>query len=499
MSTNQFQPIACGETLPLNNVHAVSVSMPSMKDVIGYEEFDEATLEKIQSGYPRFIMHPYLKILAKYIEEKYQVCDNYEVVLLSSQNAVKMLSDKYFIHNKIEIEEPFGVILVQRDTCQLQKVLMYIQHVGCNLSSRLAENYLFEQGLIDRKHEEELLEESIAEESLINNLAKAYNQPAKNIGLAPSGMNAVYSVLRGLKNIQAHNGRTVLVQFGWLYLDTMNIVQHHFEESKSFYDITNLDALEKYLKKEGMRVSAIVTEVPTNPLLQCVDVERLKNLCKQYNIPLIIDSTLATPFCVDLKPYADIYIESLTKYACGNADVLMGCYVLNENSKFSFMKGEFSKHIDKPYIKDIQRLAFEVQGYESRMKTISFNTQKLIAYLETCPYVDKVFHCMQPSNKDYYKKLMIKEDAYAGLLSVTFTKPFAEVYDNLNFAKGPSLGTEFTLLMPYVYLAHYDYIISESGRECLAAHGMPIDLLRISVGSEDINDIITEFKKLETF
>ena len=53
--------------------------------------------------------------------------------------------------------------------------------------------------------------------------------PRKNISLTPSGMNAMYCVLKGIKNIQAKNGRTILVQLGWLYLDTMNIVNHYFE------------------------------------------------------------------------------------------------------------------------------------------------------------------------------------------------------------------------------------------------------------------------------
>ena len=171
------------------------------------------------------------------------------------------------------------------------------------------------------------------------------------------------------------------------------------KEAKQFNDIMNLDALEAYLKEEGMKVSAIVTEVPTNPLLKCVDIVRLKSLCKQYNIPLIIDSTLATPYTVDLKPYADIWVESLTKYACGNADVLMGCFVLNQNSKLSYMNEQFLKYADIPCTQDMQRLAYEIVHYESRMQTISANTKALVEYLETCPYVDKVFYCLSQESK----------------------------------------------------------------------------------------------------
>ncbi len=498
MNQEVFCHIPCGQTLPLNNVHAVSVSMPTLQDVIDYEEQTPEILEKITIAYPRFIIHPYLKLLANYLKEKYKVCDNYEVVLLSSQKAVDVVSSTYFIHNKIEINEPFGVILVQKGTTQLQKVLKFIQHVGYNLSSRLAEDYLYKVGLINKLHNEDLENESKAKEILISNLANAYKQPLENICLNPSGMNAMYCVLKGIKNIQAKNGRPILVQLGWLYLDTMNIVNHYFEESKIFYDVTNLDLLEEFLKKDGLKVSTIVTEIPTNPLVQTVDLERLKNLCDTYNIPLVIDSTFATPYNLDLNSYADIYIESLTKFACGNADVLMGAIILNQNSKISHISQEFFKHADEPYIKDIQRMAFQIKGYEKRVKQIGSNTKKLVEYFQKSDFIDEIFYCLQEKYATNYKKLMIDEDSYTGIVSVTFKKEFAKVYDSLAFAKGPSLGTEFTLLMPYTYLAHYDLITSKKGQAFLKQIGLPINLLRISVGTENIEEIKKEFEKINS-
>ena len=496
MNKEIFSHIPCGQTLPQNNIHAVSVSMPSLQDVIDYEEQTPQILEKITIAYPRFIMHPYLKILAKYIKEKYKISDNYEVVLLSSQKAVEVVSSKYFIHNKIDICEPFGVILVQNGTTQLQKVLKFIQHVGYNLSSRLAEDYLYEVGLLKEKHQEVLEDKNSAYDILISNIANAYKQPKSNVCLTPSGMNAVYCALRGLKNIQAKNGKTKLIQLGWLYLDTMNIVEHYFDENKIFYDINDLDSVENYLKENGHTISAIITEIPTNPLLQTVDLIKLRSLCDRYNIVLVIDTTFATPFNLDLKPYADIYVESLTKFACGNADVLMGAIILNENSKISLMSAEFFKHADMPYIKDIQRMALQIQNYESRMKIISSNTKELVEYFKTAPFIDEIFYCLNPKYATNYQKLMIDEKCYTGIISVTFKKDFKEVYDSLNFAKGPSLGTEFTLLMPYTYLAHYDLLTSKEGNNFLEKIGLPINLLRISVGCEDINAIISEFKRI---
>ncbi|AYJ80647.1 cystathionine gamma-synthase [Aliarcobacter cryaerophilus ATCC 43158] len=492
-----FKPIYCGKTLPENNIHAVSTSMPTLQDVIDYEEQTPEILEKITVAYPRFIVHPYLKKLAIYLKTKYKVSDKYELILLSSKKAVNVVSSRFYINNPIDIDEDFGVIMVLKGR-QYKKVLKFIQHVGYNLSSRLAENYLYNIGIISSIHQEELADETKAKDILISTLSNAYNQPLKNICLSPSGMNAMYCVLKGIKNIQAKNGRTILVQLGWLYLDTMNIINHYFEESKIFHDITNLDSFEEFLKENGLKVSAIVTEIPTNPLIQTVDLEKLKNLCKKYNIPLVIDSTFATPYNLNLDSYADIYVESLTKFACGNADVLMGAIILNENSKISHISQEFFKHCDEPYIKDIQRLALEIKDYKSRVKKISSNTKKLVEYFQKSSYIDKIFYCLSPNYKKNYEKLMIDENSLCGIISLTFKKDFQKVYDSLNFPKGPSLGTEFTLLMPYTYLAHYDLIGSKEGKEFLEKINLPINLLRISVGVENIEEIKKEFDKLNT-
>jgi len=492
-----FYPISCGQTLPQNNIHAVSVSMPTLKDVIDYEEQTPEVLEKITIAYPRFNIHPYLKSLANYIKEKYNIDQNYEVILLSSQKAVEILSSMYFIDNQSKFNEPFGVVLIQKNTAQIQQVLKFIQHIGYNLSSRFAENYLYNIGKLNKLHQEELEDEKKAKDIIRETLANAYKQPKENICLNPSGMNAIYCILQGIKNIQAQNGRNILVQFGWLYLDTTNIVKHYFEESKVFFDVTNLDEFEKFLKKDGLKVSALITEIPTNPLIQTVNLEKLKDLCDTYNIPIIIDTTLATPYNLDLNEFADIYVESLTKFACGNADVLMGAIVLNKASKMSHISYEFFKYADEPYIKDIQRMAFEIHDYKQRVKKISENTKKLVKYLKNAPYIQDIYHCESPEYKANYKKLTIDKNSFCGVISVTFKKNFQKVYDSLNFAKGPSLGTKFTLLMPYTYLAHYDLIISKKGKEFLGKIKLPIDLSRISVGIENIEDIVEEFKKIE--
>ena len=344
-----FKHIPCGETLPPKNVHAVSVSIPTFSDIISYEEGRNSA---IKSGYPRFVLHPYLKKMSEYLHAKYSLNETQEVVLVSSQRFANLIIDKYNIKQNIDFKEDFGIVLVAKNTDELKFVLRFIQYVGCNLSSRFAESYLYVKGLIDSLHVEELDKEEV----VINTLTKVYNNDS--IHLCTSGMNAIYTVIKTLQKIK----KGLVIQLGWIYLDTMNIIEGY--DSKCFYDVMNLDILEEFLEDSEISISCIVTEVPTNPLLQCVDLKRLKNLCLKYDIALVVDSTFATAFTpID---EADIIVESLTKFACGNADVLMGCFTLG--NKYKKYEELFKKELDKPYIKEIQRLAFEIKNYKSRLQ-----------------------------------------------------------------------------------------------------------------------------------
>ena len=141
-------------------------------------------------------------------------------------------------------------------------------------------------------------------------------------------------------------------------------------------------------------------------------------------------------------------------------------------------------------------MAIEIVDYKKRVKKISQNTKELIEFLETLPYVSKVYSCLNKENFENYKDLMIDKNSICGIVSIYIKNDFEKIYNALNFAKGPSLGTEFTLLMPYTYLAHYDLITSQSGKEFLQKIELPINLIRISVGIEDIDDIKKEFRRV---
>ena len=84
-----------------------------------------------------------------------------------------------------------------------------------------------------------------------------------------------------------------------------------------------------------------------------------------------------------------------------------------------------------------------------------------------------------------------------GFISILFDQKLHHYYDQLRLPKGPSFGTEFTLAMPYVYLAHFDLLHTPEGRNYLESIGLKSELLRISVGTEPIDEIIRVFEELK--
>lgn len=83
-----------------------------------------------------------------------------------------------------------------------------------------------------------------------------------------------------------------------------------------------------------------------------------------------------------------------------------------------------------------------------------------------------------------------------GIVSVVFDKPLVYYYDRLMLSKGPSLGNNFTLAMPYFYLAHWDLVNHDAGRKALLNLGLEPELLRISIGLEPIDQLIGVFEKV---
>lgn len=496
--SDYFQHIPFGDSLPLQNPHAVSVSMPFLQNVIDYEEGNEVAIATMKSGYPRFFQNKFVEKLVHYIRDKHQIAIDKIILPVASIHAKSIL--EYLVETQfefIEYDESMFLIL-ENNTEFIKKCKDYIRNIGLLISSRKAENSLYKVNQITTLFQEDKVQIS-PEKTIKSILSQAYSNVSEDsILLTNSGMNALFAAYETIVKARKSEGRTTTIQLGWLYVDTMEIIEKRNANSYFQINIHNKLQLENWIENNHKSVATLITEITTNPLIQCIDLPWLSNLCKKFEIVLIVDVTIATPFNVEVLPYCDIAVESLTKFASGNADLLMGTLVLNETSKIvQANKNEFHKFINPAFEGELQRLAFQIQNYETRVKKVSENTKIVYDYLSKQSFVKEIYSVLHEDSVDNFNKIKKSTDSFPGVLSVVFDQELEFYYNKLQFAKGPSLGTDFTIAMPYVYLAHYEYLKTDAGKQKLLSLGINSNLLRLSIGVESVEYIISDFETIK--
>ncbi|OTA95949.1 hypothetical protein M434DRAFT_393242 [Hypoxylon sp. CO27-5] len=302
-----------------------------------------------------------------------------------------------------------------------------------------------------------------------------------DIYLVPCGMNAIFTTHQAL--LKAREPRKS-INFGFPYVDTLKILQK-FGPGAIFYgrgSSEDLDDLESRLQN-GERFLALFCEFPGNPLLSCPDLVRIRRLADTYDFAVVVDETVGTFVNVNVLPYADVVVSSLTKIFSGDCNVMGGSIILNPNSRYydslkSVMTAEFE---DTYWAEDVIFMERNSRDFRSRIDRVNANAEAICEVLIAHPLVTKVYYPKYNESRPNYEVCKLPNGGYGGLLSCTLkTKAHAMAfYDALETAKGPSLGTNFTLTSPYVVLAHYQEL------DWAAGYGVDPDLLRISVGLED--------------
>jgi cystathionine gamma-synthase len=130
------------------------------------------------------------------------------------------------------------------------------------------------------------------------------------------------------------------------------------------------------------------------------------------------------------------------------------------------------------------------RDYRSRICRINENAEAICAALQGSPVVNRIYYPKFNETKANYDACRLPGGGYGGLLSVTFKDRAQAIafYDALDTAKGPSLGTNFTLTSPYVLLAHYNEL------EWVSQFGIDPSLVRVSVGLEKREELEAVFK-----
>ncbi len=239
----------------------------------------------------------------------------------------------------------------------------------------------------------------------------------------------------------------------------------------------------------------IWVETPTNPMMNIIDIKAVSTLSKKNNILLAVDNTFATPYLQQpLELGADIVMHSATKYLGGHSDVVMGGLVVNDKvlaDKLYFIQNA-SGAICGP--QDSFLVLRGIKTLHVRMQRHCENGKAIANFLKTHPKVDKVFWPGFEGHPNHeIAKSQMKD--YGGMLSFTITgndyKQAIKTVENLKvFTLAESLGGVESLCGHPASMTHAS--IPKAERE---KTGIVDSLIRLSVGIEDIDDLIADLQQ----
>lgn len=456
-----------------------------MADVRGYEEREPRVLDALQSGYPRFVEHVFIRDLIDFYCRR-EALKDCAAVLIPGRRATQDLVGRVGPGGSIvQVEET--LFLVHYGACDRElnhRVRKFVQHTGCGISSRQAEDLLRVHGLLDPAQPEGT-EESLGQEAVESELARLIGCRAKDVLVCASGMNAFYAGFRSVQEAQTVRGRRQWLQLGWLYLDSGCVLKEYLEEGSSLdccYDATDTDTVIARIEAYGDALACVVVECPTNPLVQVADLPRIAEAVRRCGGILMVDPTIASIYNLDVLRYADLLVTSLTKYASWVGDVMIGALALNpESPHYGDLALRASSYHQPPYGRDLARLAEQMKDAPGKVLRMNTNARRVADYLSQHPAVKKVHYAGYSEN---FAEVARTPDSGGAMITIELQGEIEPFYDALNTMKGPSFGTSFTIAAPFMYLAHYDLVTSAKGRGFLRSIGIDPDLIRISAGTE---------------
>jgi cystathionine gamma-synthase len=465
-----------------------------MRDLRGYEEKNPETLRHMTSGYPRFVVHPFSQQLAQHLVQQ-QGLTGHTLWLASSAKMADRLAAYLGAAHVVRVNDGAVHGVAHPDAPELaSRAKFFLQHTGGFLSSRAAEDRLVHHGVLAASTPETLFPGDAAAE-VRRHLAPLFSGvPAADLLLANCGMNAIDTAFRAISELQAARGRTLWIQLGWLYLDTIALLKKFAATPADHITITNLfdrAAIERIFTEHSDRIAGVIAEIPTNPLVQTPDVSAITALAGQHGAAVILDPSIASPYSLDVLPHADVVVASLTKYAANAGDLVAGLVVVNPNSPFaSPLRRSVAAKIEPLYARDLARLAAEIPETEAVLAQINASVPRVVAFLSQHPRVKEVFWAGHAASHANYQRVARAPGSVGSVVTFTLREGMEDFYDRVRLPKGPSFGIKTSLLCPFMFLAHYDLVTTADGRAELARYGIDPHLLRLSVGCEPTDDLI---------
>ena len=279
-----------------------------------------------------------------------------------------------------------------------------------------------------------------------------------------------------------------------LYGGTYRIFTKVFEELGIKFHFTGMRNSEQVTSLVNSKTKMIWTETPTNPMLNIIDIKALGKISKKNNLLLVVDNTFATPFLqTPLDLGADIVMHSLTKYMGGHSDVIMGAAICKDEKiaeKLFFLQNSCGA---VPGPQDSFLVLRGIKTLHIRMQRHCENGKIIAKFLKEHPKVKDVYW---PGLKNHPNHLIAKEQMndFGGMISFDLNGNKLEdaikvVSNTKYFTLAESLGGVESLIGHPASMTHA--AIPKNERE---KTGVTDTLIRLSVGIEDVEDLVEDLK-----
>lgn len=236
-------------------------------------------------------------------------------------------------------------------------------------------------------------------------------------------------------------------------------------------------------------------ETPTNPTMKIIDIVSCSKIAKEKKLILVVDNTFASPYLQNpLDLGANIVMHSVTKYLGGHSDVVMGATCTNDDQLQEQLAFIHNSCGATPGAMDSFLVLRGIKTLHVRMERHCFNGRKIAEFLKAHPKIDKVYWPGFPDHPNHeVAKKQMKD--YGGMISFTMKGNQMEeafkVASGMNvFSLAESLGGVESLIGHPASMTHAS--IPKAERE---KSGVVDSLLRLSVGIEDIEDLIADLKR----
>jgi cystathionine beta-lyase/cystathionine gamma-synthase len=284
-----------------------------------------------------------------------------------------------------------------------------------------------------------------------------------------------------------------IVSMSDIYGGTQRLFERFVEKRGiefSYVDTTDLTALEKTIKAN---TKLIYIETPSNPLLKITDLRSVSKIAKSKGVLLAVDNTMATPYLQrPLSLGADIVIHSTSKYLSGHTNVIGGAVIAKDKALLEQLKFIHKATGGSPGPFDCYLTMLGIKTLALRMRQHQFNAGRIAQYLSESKKVSKVYY---PGLSTHPQHSLAKEQmsGFGGIVSFEIDGDETRAKEFLKHLELFSLAISFGSVTSLVdYPAKMSH--KEMSREERLQRGFADSLIRLSIGIEHVDDLISDIE-----